>query len=145
MLVFFTEVLTMGLFDSVAGQVLGSLSNGAGAGGNAGLVQAVTGMLASYPGGLPGLVAAFQEKGLGGVVASWIGTGENLPISAEQIQAVLGSEQVQAIAQALGFSPQQAAGKLAEVLPGIVDGLTPGGTLPQGNPLGGLLGGLLKG
>lgn len=135
----------MGLFDSVAGQVLGSLSSGAGAGGNANLVQAVTGMLASYPGGLPGLVAAFQEKGLGGVIASWIGTGENLPISAEQIQAVLGSEQVQAIAQAMGFSPQQAAGKLAEVLPGIIDGLTPDGTLPQGNPLGGLLGGLLKG
>jgi uncharacterized protein YidB (DUF937 family) len=97
----------MGLFDSIAGQVLGSLTQGGGEHG--GLLEAV-----------------------GGVIASWVGTGQNQPISPEQLQSVLGSQQVQALAQQLGFSPQDALGKLAEFLPQLVDKSTPGGVVPEG-------------
>jgi len=75
-------------------------------------------------------------------VASWVSTGQNLPISAEQLQSVLGNEQVQAIAQKLGFTPQEVSAHLAELLPQVIDKLTPDGNVPQGGSLAGLLGGL---
>lgn len=80
-------------------------------------------------GGLNGLVAKFEKGGMGEIVQSWIGTGGNLPISSEQITAVLGSEQVQNLTHALGIDSSQ----LAHALPGLIDHLTPGGQLPQGN------------
>ncbi len=129
----------MGLLDSVIGQVLGSSSGAAGA-AHGGLAQVIGGLINNpQTGGLAGLIKTFEQSGLGGVAASWVGTGQNLPISAEQVQAVIGSEQVQAIAQRLGLSPQAASGHLAEFLPQVIDKLTPNGTLPEGGALGGLL------
>jgi len=131
----------MGILDSLAGEVLSQFS-----GGNhpEGMLDAVTTMLNDpRTGGLQGLVATFEQGGMGGVIASWIGTGANQSISAEQIQAVLGSEQVQAIASRLGLNTQDVAGHLAQLLPQVVDKLTPGGTLPDaGGGLGAALGGL---
>lgn len=133
----------MGLFDSIAGQVLGQM--GQGGGGQAGMMDAIGGLLNNPKiGGLQGLVQLFQEKGLGNLIASWIGTGQNLPISAEQLQSVLGSDQLRAIAQQLGFSPEQAASGLAGLLPEVINKLTPGGSIESGDALGGLLG-MLKG
>ncbi len=89
---------------------------------------------------------------MGEVVQSWVGTGGNLPISSEQIVAVLGSTQVQNLTHAMGVDSSQ----LAQALPGLIDHLTPGGQLPQGGisdilgqamgkgGLGDMLGGLLK-
>ncbi|CAM3342377.1 YidB family protein [Asticcacaulis taihuensis] len=103
-------------------------------------------------GGLEGIVAKFQQGGMTEIVQSWIGTGGNLPISSEQITAVLGSEQVQSLTHALGIDSSQ----LAHALPGLIDHLTPGGQLPQGGigdilgqtmgkgGFGDILGGLLK-
>lgn len=88
---------------------------------------------------------AFQAKGLGDVVASWIGTGQNLPVSAEQIQSVLGSGLVQQLAARVGLPPEAATALLAQILPQAVDRLTPEGTVPAGGLLGqatGLLRGL---
>lgn len=138
----------MGLLDSMASQVLGSLGNaGQGGAAPAGALEAVGGLLA-HPevGGVSGLVQSFERQGLGGVVASWICSGQNLPISAEQIQAVLGSAPVQALAAKLGFSTEQASALLAQWLPQIVDQLTPGGQVAatDGGALEGMLGGLLK-
>ncbi|RJG02714.1 YidB family protein [Noviherbaspirillum sedimenti] len=125
----------MGLFDSIAGQ-LGGMIPGAGNGDSqGGLLEAGMSLLNSQ-GGLQGLIQTFQEHGLGDTVASWIGTGSNLPISADQIQSVLGSEQVQAIAQKLGLSTAEASGSLATMLPQLIDRLTPDGQLPEG---GGML------
>jgi uncharacterized protein YidB (DUF937 family) len=132
----------MGLLDSIAGQVLGSLAT-SGDDRHSGLVDAIGAMLGSHPGGLSGLVAVFEQQGLGNLIGSWIGTGQNQSISTQQLQAVLGSGQIEAIARQLGFSPQEAAGHLSELLPQIVDRLTPHGALPTtGDPLGGLLGAL---
>ena len=77
-------------------------------------------------------MSTFQEKGLGGVASSWVGTGSNLPISASQIASVLGSGQVADIASKLGVTSGDASGQLASLLPQVVDKLTPGGEIDEG-------------
>jgi uncharacterized protein YidB (DUF937 family) len=131
----------MGLLDGI----LGSL--GGGKGGDA--VAAVTNLINSQPGGLGGLVTHFEQGGLGEVAKSWVSTGDNMPISADQIAAVMGSGPVAEFAQKMGIDPQMATGVLAQVLPQVVDHLTPNGQVPAGglgnlSGLGDLLGGLLK-
>jgi uncharacterized protein YidB (DUF937 family) len=88
-------------------------------------------MIQQQPSGLSGLVQSFHDKGLGGLVTSWVGTGQNLPISADQIQHVLGSTQVQQLAAKVGISPGAASSQLSQLLPTIVDKLTPNGEMPQ--------------
>jgi uncharacterized protein YidB (DUF937 family) len=137
----------MGLFDSIAGQVMGALNQG-GNGQPGGLMEIVSGLINNpQTGGLQGLIQSFEQNGLGHVIGSWVGTGQNLPISGEQLQAVLGNEQVQAMAQKFGLSPQDIASHLSQLLPQVVDKVTPGGTVPQGDALQsaiGMLGGLFK-
>ena len=131
----------MGLLATISGALSGSDTS---SGGLMGVVDS----LINNPqtGGLLGLVKTFEEKGLGGVAASWVSTGQNMPISAEQIQSVLGNEQVSAFAQKLGISPQDVATHLSQILPQVVDKLTPNGSLPEsGGDLGQALGELLKG
>jgi uncharacterized protein YidB (DUF937 family) len=96
-------------------------------------------------GGLAGLVEKFQAGGLGDAVSSWVGTGHNLPISGDQIAAVLGSSQVQEIAQKLGIDPSVVSGQLAQMLPHVVDKLTPNGQVPESGSLGGLLDAFTRG
>jgi len=134
----------MGLLDQVMGAVGGSADqpNDAGNPLLAGVMQ-----LLNDPqvGGISGLVQRFQNGGLGEIVNSWVSTGHNLPISADQIQEVLGSEQVQNIAGQLGVSTDHASGQLAEFLPQIIDKLTPNGAVPEGGDLMAQVLDLLKG
>ncbi len=120
----------MGMLDELKDKVMGAAAP-ARAPESSGLVQAIFNMVANREGGLPGLVSAFQAKGLGDVVSSWISTGKNLPISREQVQSVVGAEQVQQLAASAGVSPDAMGTQLANFLPRIVDGLTPNGSLPQ--------------
>jgi uncharacterized protein YidB (DUF937 family) len=92
-------------------------------------------MINNQPGGLSGLVQQFHDKGLGGLMSSWVGTGQNLPISAEQIQHVLGSAQVKELAAKAGISPETASSHLAQLLPTLVDKLTPNGQVPESSSL----------
>lgn len=155
----------MGLFDSVLGAVLNNGQQpaggaGAGAGGLGGLVgmlasnpqliQMVLGMLGndSAQGGLGGLVSKFQQAGLGPVIASWIGGGPNEAVSGEQITSALGSGTVADMAGKLGLDSGEVAGQLSQLLPLLVNQLTPQGQAPaQGlgnsSDLMGMLGGLL--
>lgn len=121
----------MGLFDQVVGALAGGEADGRG-----GLLQIVM-QLINDPkiGGLQGLVQSFQQGGLGEIVNSWVSSGQNLPISAEQIQSVLGGSSLQDMAARLGMSPEQASGNLAEMLPQLVDSMTPNGQLPEGGDL----------
>ena len=85
---------------------------------------------------------------MGDQVKSWIGNGQNLPISAEQITQILGSDTVRTMAAKLGIDPDQAAQQLSAMLPGLIDKLTPHGEAPAGglgnsNDLMGMLGGFL--
>jgi uncharacterized protein YidB (DUF937 family) len=120
----------MGLLDSVVG-MLGGQQQGAAAGGE--LLNVVLSMLAngSAHGGLGGLVEKFQQGGMGDVVASWISTGQNMPINGDQLGQVLGPDVLSQIARQLGVSPGDAAGQLSRVLPQVVDELTPNGSVPE--------------
>lgn len=125
----------MGLLDSVLGSVLGGGSGASpGGGGQGDLLRSIVAMLGNDApgGGLGGLVAKFQQGGLGDVLQSWIGSGQNLPISADQLRNVLGNEQVSAIAEKLGIPHGELADKLSQMLPQVVDHLTPNGQMPQG-------------
>ena len=123
----------MGFLDTLANEASKALS-GAGSDAHPGMMDAVTGLIRDHGGGgLSGLIAKFQQGGLGDAVASWVSTGRNLPISAEQLQSVLGNAQVQAIAQRLGISTSDVAQSLANLLPQAIDHLTPNGQVPPGN------------
>lgn len=92
----------------------------------------------SQGGGLQGLVQAFHGNGLGNLVNSWIGSGQNLPVSGAQIESVLGNDAIQALAAKTGLNPCDVSSKLSQVLPGLIDHLTPNGSVPH---TGGLVSG----
>jgi len=117
----------MGLLDEVEGKALSSMLGSSSSPLATGLMQ----MINNQPGGLQGLIQSFHDKGMGGLVQSWVGTGQNLPISADQISHVLGSDQVKQLAASAGISPDAAGATLAKLLPMLVDHATPGGQVPQ--------------
>ena len=119
----------MGFLDSIAGLAGQAMSSGQ---GNHPLLQGVLGMLQNQEGGVAGLVQQFKDKGLGDIAASWVGTGENLPISADQLKGVLGNETLGQMASQLGVSNDQLSGQLSSLLPQVIDKLTPNGTAAGG-------------
>lgn len=143
----------MGLLDSVLGAALGgqgSQTGGAatGAGGlDPQLIMGVLGALLSQAGGLQGLLARLQQGGLGEAAASWVGTGANAPVSPDALGSALGPDLMDLVAGQFGGDRQQAQGTLADLLPGLIDQLTPQGQVPAGNGLGalaGMLGDMLR-
>jgi len=144
----------MGILDSVIGALgQGGVAGtgGSGGGGNAALLQAVIAMLGNGGqaggggAGLGGLLEQFQRAGLGDVANSWVSTGQNMPVSPDQLGSVLGGDQVASMASQLGMGQGDMLGQLSQMLPQVVDQLTPNGQVPQGDmgDLGSLLGGLL--
>lgn len=115
----------MGLLDNLENMAVGRLA------GSNPEVAAVLQMIQNHPGGIAGLVQTFHTNGLGGLVNSWISTGQNQPINSAQIQQVLGSGQVQALAQKLGIDSNQASSVLSQLLPTVMDKLSPNGTVPD--------------
>jgi uncharacterized protein YidB (DUF937 family) len=126
--------INMGLLDQVMGAAAGL--SGQQGGGNEAVLGAIM-QLVNNPqaGGLSGLIQSFQNGGLGEIAKSWVSTGQNLPISAEQIQSVLGNDQVRSIAGSLGLDADQVSSQLAQFLPQVIDQLTPEGTIPEGGDL----------
>lgn len=151
----------MGLLDNVLGAVMGAQGQQAqqsgGLGGilsmvssNPQIMGAIADMLGNDggQGGLAGLVAKFQQAGLGDVIASWVGTGPNQAISGDQLTQVLGGDAMAGMAQKMGMNSGDLAQQLSQLLPGMVDKLTPSGQAPTGGlgnsaDLMGMLGGLL--
>ena len=113
----------MGLLDSILGAVAGKTASSGGANPLIGIL----GGLLAQSGGLQGLANKFSQSGQGDTFSSWVGMGENQPISGGQVQKVLGSDEVNALAAKLGVDPAQASHFLAEYLPKVVDKLTPEG------------------
>lgn len=137
----------MGLLDAVLGSVLGGggQPQAQAGGGSAILMQIVAAMLANQGGGgggLAGLAEQFQRGGLGDVMNSWIGTGQNLPISPDQLGGVLGGDVLGRIAQHTGMSHGDVLGQLSQLLPQMVDQATPEGRIPEGGlgDIGAILG-----
>ncbi len=136
----------MGLLDDVMGMA------GMGGAANAQAQQhaGALGMLLDYinspqVGGISGLQQMFQQKGLGGVVASWIGTGQNSPISGDQLQNVLHGNTLQEIAAKTGMDQGQLSSIFSQLLPHVVDRLTPNGQVPDSSALSQMLKGLAAG
>ncbi|HEX4380106.1 MAG TPA: YidB family protein [Candidatus Acidoferrum sp.] len=118
----------MGIFDEiekVGGSVLGGSTLG---GEHAGALSAVTDYINSpQVGGISGLQKMFQEKGLGGIVSSWIGTGQNLPISTDQLNSVLHCDALNQVATKFGLDPNMLQSMMTQLLPHVVDKMTPNG------------------
>ena len=128
----------MGLLDGVLGQVIERV------GGNdqaVKMVETVAGMIGGGGGsggsgaGLQGLVEKLQGAGLGDLAASWIGTGDNQAISADQVRGAFGDDEVQKVADEAGISKDEAASGLAALLPELVDKVTPDGLVPDADAL----------
>jgi uncharacterized protein YidB (DUF937 family) len=119
----------MGLLDGIVGSVLNNMGNEGQGGGNA-MLQMVMGLV-QQNGGLGGLVDNLTKNGLGDQAASWVGNGNNLPVSAEQINQALGSGPLADLAQKFGLDTQALGGQLAQYLPEVVNQLTPQGRLPD--------------
>ncbi|HSV60337.1 MAG TPA: YidB family protein [Variovorax sp.] len=151
----------MGLLDSVLGQVLGGaqqqqqpggaggleglgalagmggldalLGGGGGSNAGGGLAGALGGLLANdgQMGGLGGLVSKFEQAGMGDVIGSWVGNGENRSISPDQVQGALGSDAISGMASKLGINAQTLLPLLASVLPLLINQMTPQGKVPE--------------
>jgi uncharacterized protein YidB (DUF937 family) len=126
----------MGLLDELARGIGAQLGKGA---GNEAVNAALNLLNNPELGGMAGLVKLFNQGGLEKQMASWIGTGKNLPVSADQIMSVLGQGRVAELAKQAGVGSQDIAGGLAQMLPQIIDKLTPDGKLPAQNDLAGQL------
>jgi uncharacterized protein YidB (DUF937 family) len=109
----------MGLLDGILGGFVG------------GELASVVNRLIAEQGGISAIVSKFEQAGLGPTVQSWIGTGPNTEVSPEQVHKALGPELVQQLAAKTGLSPQLLAEKLSQILPGVVDHLTPDGVVPK--------------
>ncbi len=122
----------MGMLDNLT-SALSSQPAGGSASPAASVVTQVLAIIESRPGGVTGLLQSFQQNGLGHIFQSWIGTGQNLPVSAGQIRSTLGAECTAKIAQATGISQAEVESHLSALLPQIIDHMSPDGQLPQGN------------
>jgi len=139
----------MGLLDGLIGNVLGSVlggNQGQGqdplgsvlgrlGGGNQRqsgnlLLQLALSML-QQNGGLQGILGKFREGGLSQQADSWVGTGQNMNISADQLQQVFGSSTISDLASRLGVPEQQASSEMAQILPEVINRLTPEGQVPE--------------
>lgn len=121
----------MGLFDTLtgmAGNLLGDSDDP-----KAAMLRSVLGAVQHHEGGLPGMLEQLRAGGLGEAVSSWIGSGQNLPVSSEQISSILGSGQVAALAGKIGIAPETLNAHLSEILPQVVDRLTPNGQAGAGS------------
>ncbi|MCP5277801.1 MAG: DUF937 domain-containing protein [Thiobacillus sp.] len=122
----------MGLFDDALGGVLGSLGSASDtpAGGSNAMLQLVTGLIKQH-GGVGGLVDTLAKSGLGSQAASWVGSGDNAPVTGDQLGQALGGGQLAALAGQFGVDAHAINGLLAQYLPEVVNQLTPGGKLPD--------------
>jgi len=109
----------MGLLDGLLGGVIG-----------AGVASLVNGLIEQH-GGVQGIIDQFEKQGLGATVQSWVGNGPNQAVSPEQLHQVFGPDTLKQLAAGAGISTQDLASKLSEILPQVIDKLTPNGKVPQ--------------
>lgn len=121
----------MGLLDGAIGDVLNNLGGAAGTRDSGNPMLRMIMNLMRQNGGLGGLVDMLSRNGLGRQAASWVGTGDNDPVTADQLGQALGSGRLADLAGKFGIDPQALSGDLARYLPEVVNQLTPEGRLPD--------------
>jgi uncharacterized protein YidB (DUF937 family) len=114
----------MGILDTLLQNVVAGTQQGQGS-----MLQVALQLL-QQNGGLPGIISKFEHGGMADHVGSWVATGANMPISGAQLQEILGSGSIGEIAQRLGMSHGDASSEMAQVLPQLIDALTPAGQIP---------------
>lgn len=136
----------MSFFDDITRSALGALTGSSGGNPPSVVTSLITELITknSSGNGLAGFVQQFVSAGLGTQAASWVSTGENIPITGAQVNQALGADQLAALAQKTGLPAGQLSELLAQFLPRILDQLTPNGQVPQGAGLESALGGLLQ-
>lgn len=92
------------------------------------MTNLVSGFIQQH-GGVPGIVAQLEKQGLGATAKSWVGSGENQPITAEQVHSAFGADAIAGMAAKFGLNPQEVTQKLSQLLPQVVDQLTPNGAV----------------
>lgn len=117
----------MGILDSL----LKGATNQSGGTNNPNAISGIIDMISGGGGGIKGLINKLTAGGLGGIVGSWIGKGDNEPVAPEQLQNALGREEIDKYAAKMGMSSSEAAAELSKTLPTVVDKLTPDGKLPE--------------
>ena len=139
----------MGLLDGILGNVIGSMLSGnqgespldailgnvtrGSAGGGNPLMQILLSLL-QQNGGLEGVIGKFRDAGMGVHADSWVGTGQNMDLSPDQLQQVFGSSTVNDVAAKLGVSQQEAGSVMSQILPELINQLTPQGQItPAGD------------
>lgn len=116
----------MGILDGLLSNVLGSVLGG----GGRSLAQAALDLV-QQQGGLPGIVDRFKAAGMGAQADSWVGTGANQPISAADLQRALGAGDLSGLASRFGLSSGDMGSGLAQMLPELINQLTPQGRIPE--------------
>ncbi|APS34482.1 MULTISPECIES: YidB family protein [Serratia] len=130
----------MGLFDSVLGNILGG-----GANGGKGIDYIAIMQWVEQQGGLQAILDKFRQGQFGDIVGSWLGNGENQPITGDHVQQALGSDAINQLAEKLGVDPAQASSTIAQFLPTVADAASPNGEVQQdSNELGDMVGKLFK-
>jgi uncharacterized protein YidB (DUF937 family) len=114
----------MGILDTLLQNVVVGTQQGQGS-----MLQVALQLL-QQNGGLPGIISKFEHGGMADHVGSWVATGANMPISGAQLQEILGSGSIGEIAQRLGMSHGDASSGMAQVLPQLIDALTPASQIP---------------
>lgn len=125
--------------------ILNTIQSALGGGGKKDdLMSSIIGLFGGQ-GGLQNLIGQFAQKGLGDVIGSWVSTGKNLPVSGDQLQNVLGKDTISNLASKIGIDSGTLTSQLTNLLPDVVDKLTPDGKVPEGDIMSqasDLLGGL---
>ena len=117
------------IFGSILGSALRGLAGQGGTGALSDILSQVVGK--TDLGSIGGLLQQLQRSGLGAQVASWLGNGENLPISVDQLKSALGDQHLRQLATQLGLPVDQLLSQLSQHLPGAVDHMSPNGTLAE--------------
>jgi uncharacterized protein YidB (DUF937 family) len=132
----------MGLLDGLVGNVLESVLSGgnqtrnpfgarAGQGQGGNLLLQLALMMLQQNGGLEGILGKFRQSGLSEQAESWVGTGQNMNISSDQLQQAFGPSAIQDLAAQLGMSQDDASSAMAQLLPEVINRLTPEGRIPE--------------
>jgi uncharacterized protein YidB (DUF937 family) len=121
----------MGMLDGLLGKALGGMMGTSGSGQAQSPLLQIALQLLQQNGGVSGVLDKFRQGGYADQADSWQSTGQNMPVSGNALQEVLGSGSIGQIAQQLGMSHGDAAGGLAQMLPQLIDRFTPDGQIPD--------------
>jgi uncharacterized protein YidB (DUF937 family) len=138
------------LMNKAGGSTGGTGGAGGASGGLGGMLGGMMGggqssVSAPNMGGLGGILDAFQKGGLGHIADSWVSQGDNMPVTGDQVSEVFGNDKISEMASQLGMSHGDVSGGLAQILPQLVNHVTPNGQVPQDhNMLQDALSGLFK-